>query len=261
MSKMNKQEVEDLRARRKARTEALRLRVDSVIENSMESKHAYMDWLRFNLKCSHYSFSNRQLLYGRFEEPVVKTFNGWKKEGIFVKKGARAAYILAPNKHVLFHREDGWHSLKEATPAEKAKIEAGQLNTRSWTAYRPMPVFDISQTNADIEEILLIRQQAAPKNPTLREALDAQEMDEKELLACLRNAVKYYGQQQCYASDKLTDLYEAGTLFLCGERLKMDSQVNDFHLLHNIHEQDLPDLKKVMRDMIADSEEIVNNLL
>ena len=107
MKKMNKKEIDELRARKKAQTEALRQRVDSVIENSMESKHAYMDWLRFNLQCSQYSFSNRQLLYGRFEEPVVKTFDGWKKEGIFVQKGAKAVYILAPNKHVLFRREDG----------------------------------------------------------------------------------------------------------------------------------------------------------
>ena len=99
-------------------------------------KH-YLDTLS---KFHSYSMRNVQLIYSQNPEAqAIAGFKAWQnKFNRTVNKGEKSIRILAP-------------VIKKLTPEDKAR-----LNTTEDTkivAYRYIPVFDISQTNATTEDL------------------------------------------------------------------------------------------------------------
>ncbi|MEH6908243.1 ArdC-like ssDNA-binding domain-containing protein [Neobacillus drentensis] len=76
--------------------EEIKNQLDQGIQEVMTSKK-FQEWLKFLSSFHNYSFNNTILIYMQSPQAtLVKGFNEWKKDGRFVKKGAKAIKILAP---------------------------------------------------------------------------------------------------------------------------------------------------------------------
>lgn len=102
-----------------------------------------------------YSLRNCALIESQFKGAIkVAGYNQWKAEDKQVLKGQKAIYILAPSQWKMIVDKNG----KEVTPLfkandnEKELLEKGELETETRMSYRTVPVFDIHQTDAPLEE-------------------------------------------------------------------------------------------------------------
>lgn len=105
------------------------------IKNLMESDK-FVEYLNFVGKFHSYSFNNICLILSQCPEAThVAGFQTWKKKfDRNVRKGEKAIWILAPMPRSV---------VKKSTDKDGNETE----ETISWTAYRPVSVFDISQTD------------------------------------------------------------------------------------------------------------------
>ena len=138
--KWNELTPEEKQARKEAKKEkvnALSEELEKGVISVLDSKE-YADYLKFMASFHNYSFNNSLLIYYQSKElgftaSMVKGFQTWKKNGRFVKKGAKALQIFAPvptkyKKEV--ENEDGTKEEKEV----------------EYLGFKPTYVFDISQT-------------------------------------------------------------------------------------------------------------------
>ena len=138
--KWNELTPEEQQARKEAKKEkvnALSEELEKGVISVLDSKE-YADYLKFMASFHNYSFNNSLLIYYQskklgFTASMVKGFQTWKKDGRFVKKGAKALQIFAPvptkyKKEV--ENEDGTKEEKEV----------------EYLSFKPTYVFDISQT-------------------------------------------------------------------------------------------------------------------
>ncbi|MGW9001827.1 ArdC-like ssDNA-binding domain-containing protein, partial [Streptomyces koyangensis] len=85
---------------------------------------------------------------------AVASFKDWKDQGYSVNKGEKGIEILSYAPVTLFKDTEGNNKqIKYATKEEKAKIESGEIKTRKVSNFKKGHVFDISQTNAPIEDL------------------------------------------------------------------------------------------------------------
>lgn len=124
------------------------------VYSSSSDYQKYLSSFRNNMK---YSATNHLLLF--VQKPdflVVKTFKEWKSEGINVEKGEKGLKIRIPLKTEYFYSEKNlkYKQVKKATTEEKILIENGKIKKFEKTRFviKGM-VFDISQTNANPEQI------------------------------------------------------------------------------------------------------------
>lgn len=138
--KWNELTPEEKEARKEAKKEkvnALSEELEKGVISVLDSKE-YADYLKFMASFHNYSFNNSLLIYYQskklgFTASMVKGFQTWKKDGRFVKKGAKAIQIFAPvptryKKEV--ENDDGTKEEKEV----------------EYLSFKPTYVFDISQT-------------------------------------------------------------------------------------------------------------------
>ena len=117
-------------------------------------------YLDMQARFPHYSVKNVLLLMEQCPEATqLKDFNGWKAEGIFVKKGATGLTILEPGKQ--YTGDDG----------------------RVHTSFNTKTVFDISQVHAP-------KAHTAPEmqDGTMPERVEPQPVDRSLLLALIRQS-------------------------------------------------------------------------
>lgn len=96
------------------------------------------EYLAFSKRFRKYSFNNTLLIF--IQKPTasyVAGFNAWKKMGVTVNKGAKAIYIYAP----ITKKEDDIKPGKDGLDTEITK--------KNVMYFRAVPVFDISDTNAE----------------------------------------------------------------------------------------------------------------
>ena len=98
----------------------------------------YKEYLQAMGKFHNYSLNNCLLIAMQCPQATtVAGYNTWKKEfGRQVKKGEKAIRILAPIKHKM-------------TREEKGEDGTEQTKEIQYITYRPVPVFDISQTEGE----------------------------------------------------------------------------------------------------------------
>ena len=138
--KWNELTPEEKEARKEAKKEkvnALSEELEKGVISVLDSKE-YASYLKFMASFHNYSFNNSLLIYYQSQEQgftasMVKGFQTWKKDGRFVKKGAKALQIFAPvptkyKKEV--ENDDGTKEEKEV----------------EYLSFKPTYVFDISQT-------------------------------------------------------------------------------------------------------------------
>lgn len=93
----------------------------------------YMEYLRFMSKFTNYSFNNTLLiLMQKPDASLVAGYKAWQSKGRQVRKGERGLTILAPCPH-----------------RKEEEDEGGNKVVKSWTTFRAIKVFDVSQTDGD----------------------------------------------------------------------------------------------------------------
>lgn len=138
--KWNELTPEEQQARKEAKKEKVNALSEELEKGviSVLNSDEYASYLKFMSSFHNYSFNNSLLIYYQskklgFTASMVKGFQTWKKDGRFVKKGAKALQIFAPvptkyKKEV--ENEDGTKEEKEV----------------KYLSFKPTYVFDISQT-------------------------------------------------------------------------------------------------------------------
>ncbi|WOC32373.1 MULTISPECIES: 5' nucleotidase, NT5C type [Caproicibacterium] len=97
------------------------------------------------------SFNNAVLLHSQMPTAqYVASFAQWKQLGYAVKRGQKGLHVIRPHtERVFVVQENGMdviHSAADASPEEKAAMQAGTLQTKVRTSYAAATVFDVSQT-------------------------------------------------------------------------------------------------------------------
>lgn len=97
----------------------------------------YIEFLRFMSSFTSYSSNNTMLIYmQKPDASLIAGYKAWQKKGRQVRKGEKGITILAPCPHK-----------KEVETAD------GETEIISWTTFRAVSVFDVSQTDgADLPE-------------------------------------------------------------------------------------------------------------
>jgi len=92
-------------------------------------------WLDVQAKFHHYSFGNSLLIMRQRPEATrVAGFHTWRKLGRCVRKGEKGIWILAPMTHRVVDDNDD---------------ENDGSSRRILSGFRPVPVFDIAQTDGE----------------------------------------------------------------------------------------------------------------
>lgn len=98
----------------------------------LTSSDRWQDWLNMQSRFHHYSFNNTLLiLTQRPDATRVAGFNAWRKLDRFVRKGEKGIWILAP----MVYKTDGGDDAADDT------------TKRVLRGFKPVPVFDLSQTD------------------------------------------------------------------------------------------------------------------
>lgn len=94
----------------------------------------YMEYLNFMSKFTDYSFNNIVLiLMQKPDASLVAGYKAWQKKfNRYVRKGEHGITILAPCPH-----------------KKEVETEDGEVKEISWTSFRAVTVFDISQTDGE----------------------------------------------------------------------------------------------------------------
>ena len=97
----------------------------------LTSSDRWQDWLTMQSRFHNYSFNNTLLIMAQRPDATrVAGYNAWRKLDRFVRKGEKGIWILAP----MIYKVDGGDE-----PTDEA--------TRVLRGFKPVPVFDLSQTD------------------------------------------------------------------------------------------------------------------
>jgi|GEM_PF-632118 len=127
-----------------SKNQQLAIKIDGFIKQLADAVHGastsgqVAEYLRFSKRFRKYSLNNSLLIFIQKPNSThVAGFNAWKKMGVTVKKGATAIYIYAP----ITKKEDDVKSGDQGLDTEITK--------RNSMYFRAVPVFDISDTDAE----------------------------------------------------------------------------------------------------------------
>lgn len=131
--------------------------VRDTIENYSSSPESLKEFISFK-KQFQFDFSDRNLMLIHHQYSTatkVQSYKKWQDEGIQVRKGQKAISILAPNKVKEYFK--GTTRLGKYNQLSKENKELAKLGKLEFTerliGYRPVPVFDIQQTNAKKDQL------------------------------------------------------------------------------------------------------------
>jgi N-terminal domain of anti-restriction factor ArdC/IrrE N-terminal-like domain len=114
--------------------EEIKEQLDQGIQEVMTSE-AFREWLQFLASFHSYSFNNTILIYMQNPQAaLVKGFREWKKNGRYVKRGAKAIKVLAP---LISKKKE-----KEEEQSDKEEKEKKVLY-----GFRYVNVFDVASTD------------------------------------------------------------------------------------------------------------------
>lgn len=131
--------------------------VRDTIENYSSSPESLKEFISFKQQFqSDFSDRNLMLIHHQYSTASkVQSYKKWQDEGIQVRKGQKAILILAPNKVKEYFK--GTTRLGKYNQLSKENKELAKLGKLEFTerliGYRPVPVFDIQQTNAEKDQL------------------------------------------------------------------------------------------------------------
>lgn len=124
--------------------------ITTLCANFRRDPAEYIQYLQFTARFYQYSGRNKMLIYQQNEDAnFVGSRTYFKQQGYELKPGEwkKPLWIIRPESKELFMREGGLVvSVKDASPAEKKRIEAGEIRTEKVTFFRAAKVYEIGQT-------------------------------------------------------------------------------------------------------------------
>jgi antirestriction protein ArdC len=135
-----KKTAKELKAESKSAVARLLESLANHAENALASPQ-FQAWAKVQSSFHHYSFYNTcwlmsQAKHRGIDITAVNSFKRWQKVGRFVMRGQKALHVLAPMRLTRKDSEGNAIMRDDDTPA-----------TFLW--FKPVPVFDISQTDGD----------------------------------------------------------------------------------------------------------------
>lgn len=156
--KFTEEEKTAFAERQKQTVEEMRSTVRTALDNFQSHPEQLAEALTFGQQFYQYSLGNSLLIQkANHHAEYVASYEGWKKLGYSVKKGAKAIKILAPVEAIFY--EDGtdangvpiYKRLSELPQEERAEIDKNRLIKKT-VGYKPGNVFDISETTCPTED-------------------------------------------------------------------------------------------------------------
>lgn len=107
---------------------------------ALESGDQWRAWLDFAGRLHRYSFNNVILIWTQCPAAsTVASYRTWQSLGRNVRRGERAIRVLAP-----VTRRTAAHAKKDSSPVD---VNESRRVERQVVGFRPVPVFDVSQTD------------------------------------------------------------------------------------------------------------------
>ncbi|RBP59326.1 uncharacterized protein DUF955 [Alkalibaculum bacchi] len=125
------------------------------MEKYQNSPKELLEYAEFMSRFYNYSLNNQQLIQNQFDGAIaVASYKDWKEKGYSVTKGEKGIKILTYTPVTLFKDKEGNEkSITEATEEEKELIKNKILTSRKIPCFKVGHVFDVSQTNARLEDL------------------------------------------------------------------------------------------------------------
>lgn len=120
--------------------------------DSIDSSEQMLEAVMFQSKFFNYSSRNTMLIRAQSPTIAVNSYNRWKEQGYYVKRGSKAIHILAPSKVKYVRYRNGLKKYSKLSKDEKKEVRQKGLEIIDFTGYKPVPVFAIEDTTYPKEE-------------------------------------------------------------------------------------------------------------
>lgn len=139
----------------KKESEKLIDKANESIKSYFREPHLMKEYLKYMSKFYNYSERNSLLIDDQFKgATAVGSFKFWSNQGYKINKGEKGIKILVPVDITYFKDKNGDEKqLKYATKEEKKMIKNKEIETYTRKYFNVGYVFDISQTNAPLEDL------------------------------------------------------------------------------------------------------------
>lgn len=124
------------------------------LQNYTSDEEHLKEYLKFTSQFYNYSSKNQNLMHSQYEgAKAVASAKSWnEKHGLYIRKGQKAMRIFAPTKYTLYKINGVEKSYSSLTVEEKKQVKEGLHDKKEMTGFVLVPVFDITQTTAKVED-------------------------------------------------------------------------------------------------------------
>lgn len=154
---MSKQYQRKSKEEKEKEIDKLILRANMGIEECLNTEEQFKELLDYISKFYKYSLRNSFLIQEQFKGALaVGSFSFWKEKGFTVNKGEKGIKILVPKKlsDYFINLKGEEITINKATTEEKKLIKEGKIKVKAGKIlFSQGYVFDISQTNATIDDL------------------------------------------------------------------------------------------------------------
>lgn len=152
---MKKYDAEEWKLKQDEAKEKLKAQVTEIVTNFENNPEDILEFLHFSSRFYQYSTKNKMLIYR--QNPGARfcaSYNKLKEMGYQVQRGQKGMEILVPAAVTYWYDNNisQWKRLFEAEKEEKAKIKAGEIETKKITVFKIGHTFDIGQTDCPVTE-------------------------------------------------------------------------------------------------------------
>lgn len=152
---MKKYNAEEWKLKQEEAKEKLKAQVTEIVTNFENNPEDILEFLHFSSRFYQYSTNNKMLIYR--QNPGARfcgSYNKLKEMGYQVQRGQKGMEILVPAAVTYWYDDNisQWKRLSEAGKEEKAKIKAGEIETKKITVFKIGHTFDIGQTDCPVTE-------------------------------------------------------------------------------------------------------------
>ena len=152
---MKKYDAEEWKLKQDEAKEKLKAQVTEIVTNFENNPEDILEFLHFSSRFYQYSTKNKMLIYR--QNPGARfcaSYNKLKEMGYQVQRGQKGMEILVPAAVTYWYDDNisQWKRLFEAGKEEKAKIKAGEIETKKITVFKIGHTFDIGQTDCPVTE-------------------------------------------------------------------------------------------------------------
>ncbi len=152
---MKKYNAEEWKTKQEETKEKLKTQVADIVTNFENDPEDILEFLHFSSQFYQYSTNNKMLIYR--QNPGARfcaSYNKLKEMGYQVQRGQKGMEILVPAAVTYWYDDNTsqWKRLSEAKKEEKAKIKAGEIETKKITVFKIGHTFDIGQTDCPVAE-------------------------------------------------------------------------------------------------------------